>query len=239
MRSRPGRSRGSDRVPSPCGTRTFALRALVCDWWLSRSVVCHRGMRVQIVVFDGFDEIDVFGPFEALSAGGAVVELVSVQGAGPITSQRGVSLNVDQTLLDGTSSPDGVIVPGGGWLNRAEHGAWAEVRNGALGRRLLDAQPELRWIASVCSGGMILAHAGLLRGRRAVTNRGCLEEFTPLVGEVVDERVVDDGDIITAGALTSGIDLGLHLVKRFQGEQAAAQASTSLEYPPHVAPAAS
>lgn len=191
-------------------------------------------MRVQIAVFDGFDEIDVFGPFEALAAGEAAVELASVHGSGTVTSQRGVSLNVDRALLDGASLPDGVIVPGGGWLNRAERGAWAEVRDGTLGRRLGASRPYLSWIASVCSGGMILAHAGLLRGRRAITNRACLHEFLPLVGEAVDERVVDDGDIITAGALTSGIDLGLHLVKRFRGEQVAARASASLEYRPSV-----
>ncbi len=192
-------------------------------------------MHVQIAVFHGFDEIDVFGPFEALAAGGAEVELAAVRGAGVIRSQRGVSLNVERTFLDPTTPrPDGVVVPGGGWLNRAEHGAWAEVEAGTLPRVLVGARAELGWIASVCSGGMILARAGVLRDHRATTNRGCFDEFRPLVGEVVDQRVVDDGEVITAGALTSGLDLGIHLIRRFRGERAADQAIASLEYPPNL-----
>ncbi|AYG04625.1 DJ-1/PfpI family protein [Gryllotalpicola protaetiae] len=193
-------------------------------------------MRVQIAVFDGFDEIDVFGPFEALAAGGAEVELAAAHGAGVITSQRGVSLNVGLALLDpGKPRPDGVIVPGGGWLNRAERGAWAEAQNGVIARALTNAELQVDWIASVCTGGMILAHAGLLREHRATTNRSCFSEFEPLVGEVVDDRVVDDGRVITAGALTSGLDLGLHLIRRFCGEDAAELAAATLEYPPYVA----
>ena len=92
----------------------------------------------------------------------------------------------------------------------------------------------MSWIASVCSGGMVLASAGLLTGRRATTNRACFEDFRPLVGELIDARVVDDGDVITAGALSCGLDLGLHLVDRFVGSQAAQDISRSLEYPPPV-----
>lgn len=189
-------------------------------------------MRVQIAVFDGFDEIDVFGPFEALAAGGVDVELAAVHGAGTIRSQRGVRLEVDRVLLKELPLPDGVVVPGGGWLNRAERGAWAEVQAGVLPRVLREAHGKVSWLASVCSGGMILAHAGLLRGRRATTNRNCMAEFRPLVGEAIDQRVVDDGDVITAGALTSGLDLGLHLVGRFLGDKIARSAMASLEYPP-------
>ena len=79
---------------------------------------------------------------------------------------------------------------------------------------------------------MVLASAGLLEGRRATTNRACFEEFRPLVGEVVDARVVDDGDRLTAGALSSGLDLGLHLVSRFVGRDVARDVSRRLEYPP-------
>ncbi|GGB36255.1 hypothetical protein GCM10011492_28740 [Flexivirga endophytica] len=78
---------------------------------------------------------------------------------------------------------------------------------------------------------MVLAHAGLLEGRRATTNRNCFHEFRSLVGTLIDARVVDDGDLITAGALTSGLDLGLHIVQRFLGRDAAEHASKGLEYP--------
>lgn len=223
---------GQDDNAVRCGQMLGAYWRF-CQWRHAALQRLHGHMRVQIALFHGFDEIDVFGPFEALAAGGAEVELAAVHGAGIVRSQRGVSLNVDSTFLDPTTPhPDGVIVPGGGWLNRAECGAWAEVEAGTLPRALAAASGELSWIASVCSGGMILAHAGILRGHRATTNRACLEEFRPLVGDVVDERVVDDGKVITAGALTSGLDLGVHLIRRFRGEKAADQVIASLEYPP-------
>jgi transcriptional regulator GlxA family with amidase domain len=194
-------------------------------------------VRVQIVVFDGFDEIDVFGPFEALSASGIQVGLVRHDAPGWAASQRGIRLEVPAVLLadavgDENQPVDGVIVPGGGWLNRAERGAWAEVQSGALPAALRQARERVSWLASVCSGGMVLGHAGLLRGRRATTNRRCYDEFRPLVGELVDERGVDDGDVITAGALTSGLDLGLHIARRFLGDEVADRATQSLEYPP-------
>lgn len=187
-------------------------------------------MKVQIAVFDGFDEIDVFGTFEPLAVAGVDVELARPGSSGQVRSARGVRVEVD-TVLGDESDVDGIVVPGGGWLNRAAEGAWAEVQRGELPARLVELRARVPWLASVCAGGMVLAHAGLLAGRSATTNRNCYDEFRPLVGELVDARVVDDGDLITAGALTSGLDLGLHLVQRFLGQQAAEQASRALEYP--------
>lgn len=178
------------------------------------------------MVFDGFDEIDVFGPFEVLSAAGLSVGLVTVGPPGVVTSMRGVRVEVSARL----AAVDGVIVPGGGWLNRAPRGAWAEVQRGDLPTRLVELASQLPWLASVCSGGMVLAHAGLLQGRPATTNRGCFEELRPHVGEVVDERVVDDGDRITSGALFSGVDLGLWVVERELGTAVADRVASSTEY---------
>jgi len=78
---------------------------------------------------------------------------------------------------------------------------------------------------------MLLATAGLLTGRYATTNRNAVEEFRPLVATVIDERVVDDGDRITAAALTSGLDLGLWIAERELGTETADRVSASLEYP--------
>ena len=187
-------------------------------------------MRVQIAVFDGFDEIDVFGTFEPLAVAGVDVELARAGGAGEVASARGIKVGVDVDLGAG-SAIDGVVIPGGGWLTRSPVGAWAEVQRGDLLRAIIEVRATVDWLASVCAGGMVLAHTGLLAGRHATTNRNCFDEFRPLVGTLVDARVVDDGDVITAGALTSGLDLGLHLVQRFLGREAAEEASRKLEYP--------
>lgn len=188
-------------------------------------------MRVRVLVFDGFDLLDVFGTIERLTAAGCEVELVHLDGPRLVTAQQGFRIEATATL-GGPDPIDGLIVPGGSWLNRAHQGAWKEVRDGRILRAITDVSMRTQWLASVCSGGMVLASAGLLTGRRATTNRACLEEFHPHVGEVVDARVVDDGDRITAGALSSGLDLGLHLVLRFAGADTAKDVSERLEYPP-------
>src|SRR5262249_35243599 len=157
----------------------------------------------EIVVFDGFDEIDVFGPFEVLSSAGFDVALAAVERPGAVVSMRGVSLDVSAVL----GEADGIVVPGGGWLNHADEGSWAQAQRGTLGNRLAELSP--RWLASVCTGSMLLATAGLLKDRYATTNRNAFGELAPYVAEVIDERVVDHGDRITAGGLTAGLDLGL------------------------------
>ncbi|MFI5924868.1 DJ-1/PfpI family protein [Micromonospora sp. NPDC051543] len=183
-------------------------------------------MRIDIVVFDGFDELDVFGPFEVLSVAGLDVRLVAVERPGPVTSMRGVELRVPDVL----GPADGVIVPGGGWLNRAAEGAWAQAQRGELPARLSALAPSTRWMASVCTGALLLAAAGLLTGRRATTNRNAYDELRGYDVTVLDERVVDDGDRVTAGALTAGLDLGLWLTERELGGGMADGVATAIEY---------
>jgi transcriptional regulator GlxA family with amidase domain len=183
-------------------------------------------MRIEIPVFDGVDEIDVFGPFEVLAGTGFEVELVGVEAPGRIATQRGVRLETVTAL----GHPDAVIVPGGGWLSRAPEGAHAQAQRGILPSTLAALAPSLDFIASVCTGSMLLAAAGLLHHRHATTNRNVHDELREQGVEVVDERVVDDGDIITAGGLTAGIDLGLWIVERELGTAAADRRARSIEY---------
>jgi transcriptional regulator GlxA family with amidase domain len=172
-------------------------------------------MRVEIVVFDGFDELDAFGPFEVLSLAGLDVELVVAGEPGTVRSMRGIEMAVPRVL----GRPDGVVVVGGGWMNRAERGSWAEARRGLLPGRLADVAGGggVRWMASVCTGAMLLAEAGLLAGRTATTNPSAYDELRTYDVNVLEQRVVDDGDRITAGALSAGIDLGLWMTEREMG----------------------
>ncbi|SFD22482.1 MULTISPECIES: DJ-1/PfpI family protein [Micromonospora] len=183
-------------------------------------------MRVEIVVFDGFDELDAFGPFEVLSSAGFEVDLVVAEGPGPVRSMRGVQLNVPGVL----DRPDGVIVVGGGWLNRAEQGSWAQAQAGVLPRRLAEVAGSARWMASVCTGAMLLGAAGLLTGRNATTNRHAYDELRAYGVHVIEERVVDDGDRVTAGALSAGIDLGLWLTEREYGTERAATVAATIDF---------
>ncbi|MBO3741697.1 DJ-1/PfpI family protein [Actinoplanes sp. NEAU-H7] len=141
---------------------------------------------------------------------------------------RGVQLNTRNTL----GRPDGVIVVGGGWLNRADEGSWAQAQAGALPERLADVAGSTRWMASVCTGAMLLAAAGLLTGRNATTNRNAYDELRAYHVDVIEERVVDDGDRVTAGALSAGLDLGLWLTERELGPERATAVAAAIDFSP-------
>jgi transcriptional regulator GlxA family with amidase domain len=184
-------------------------------------------MRIEIVVFNGFDELDAIGPFEVFSSAGYDVELVAIDGPAEIRGNHGLRLVTAAAL----GQPDAVVVPGGGWLNHAERGARAEAWRGVLPARIAELTPSLRWIASVCTGGMLLAAAGILAGRTATTNRNALNDLREYDGvTVLPNRVVDDGNIVTAGGITSGFDLALHLVQRESGAEKADRVAAGIEY---------
>jgi hypothetical protein len=121
-------------------------------------------------------------------------------------------------------------VPGGGWLDGAPEGAWAQVQRGELPKRLVEVAASARWVGSVCTGALLLAASGLLDGRYATTNRNAVGELEPYVKAVVTERVVDDGDRVTAGGLTAGIDLGLWITERELGTAKADEVAATIEY---------
>jgi transcriptional regulator GlxA family with amidase domain len=197
------------------------------------------GMRIEIVVFDGFDDLDAFAPHEVLSHAAArlrgsahelSVALVALDAPVSITTGHGVQVRIEERL----GTPDAVIVPGGGW-RAPDAGVRAQVDRGELPRRLAALAGQVRWIASVCTGTMLLAAAGLTTGRPAVTHHSAIDDLAAS-GALVrpDERVVDDGDLVTSGGVTSGIDLALHLVAREFGPDTAQAVAAHIEYPAQV-----
>jgi transcriptional regulator GlxA family with amidase domain len=191
-------------------------------------------IRLAIPLFQGFDELDVVGPFEVLRAAelaGAALhtELVSFDGQLRFTATHGLSLEATGVLDD---SWDWVVVPGGAWAARGPVGAWAEIQRGVLPARLAELSAAGKSMASVCTGSMILAAAGITKGRRAVSHHVALSALAESGAVVVRERVVDDGNLVTAGGVISGIDLALHLVRRIAGPEAAAKGAARLEYQP-------
>jgi cyclohexyl-isocyanide hydratase len=84
---------------------------------------------------------------------------------------------------------------------------------------------------SVCTGALLLGAAGYLRGLKATTHPNAYDELRPYCDEVVPERIVDEGGVITGGGVTSSIDLGLHLVERIAGVGPRAQIALQMDYP--------
>jgi transcriptional regulator GlxA family with amidase domain len=194
-----------------------------------RTVAAHDdpAMKIEILLFDGFDDLDAFGPFEVLSQSGLDTRFVTAEPRQRVVSNGGATIVPHGELGD----PDLVVVPGGGWNTRGERGAWAEARRGTIPRLLAERHAAGRRIASVCTGAMLLAQAGILSGRPAITHHTALEDLRGFGADVrVGERVVDDGDIVTAGGVTSGIDMALHLVAQLRGGEVAEAVADEIEW---------
>ena len=222
-------------------------------------------MNVDVLVYDGFDELDGIGPYEVFDyaltyageeagddavahdpadddagdvAAAGRVRFVTLDSRETVTASHGTRVGVDGILPDPNDddAPDLLVVPGGGWNGRDEEAsAWAEAQRGDVPDALAAHHAAGTRIASVCTGSMLLAEAGVTDGRRAVTHAGAIEELRASGVQVVDARVVDDGDLLTAGGVTSGIDLALYIVEQEYGETIADRVATVIEYEPRHA----
>lgn len=189
-------------------------------------------MQIDILIFDGFDDLDALGPNEVLrhaARAGAPFEvaLVTLDGAERVLTGVGTTLVPDRALAE---RPDLVIVPGGGLLSESPTGVLAELERGAIPAALARLHGEGVAMASVCTGALLLGAAGLLAGRPATTNRLALDRLRETGAEVIDTRVVDDGDILTAQGVTAGLDLALWLVERERGADFATALAAGIEY---------
>jgi transcriptional regulator GlxA family with amidase domain len=185
-------------------------------------------METEILLYDGFDELDAFGPFEVLANGGFEPRFVTLDGRDSVTASHGARVLVDGAFGE---SPDLLVVPGGGWGDRAAKGAWGEAERGDIPRAIAERHRGGTIVASVCTGAMLLASAGLLAGRPAVTHHVALDDLEEAGADVKrDARVVDDGDILTAGGVTSGLDLALWIVERERGADVANLVAREIEH---------
>ncbi|MEJ7894797.1 MAG: DJ-1/PfpI family protein [Solirubrobacteraceae bacterium] len=188
-------------------------------------------MRIEIPVYADFDEVDAVGPFEVLANAAIAIEdlevaLVGAHGPGEIVASHGMRIVCAEGLSD---AADLVLVPGGGWIRGG--GVRDEYDSGRLPERLRALHAAGAAMASVCTGAMILAKAGILDGRPATTHRAALDHLAADGVDVDrDARVVDDGDLLTCGGVTSGLDLALHLVEREWGADLAAGIATLMEH---------
>ncbi len=188
---------------------------------------------MDIIVYDGLDELDALGPFEVLRraerlGGEVTVRLVTRRPQVVVQGGHGLRL-----VSDGVYEPgaDIIIVPGGGWIDRSGCGAWGEVQRGDWLPLLASAPLQgTRLIAGVCTGTMVLAHAGIIGQRRATTHRRAWADLAATGALVVEDRVVDDGDLLTCGGVTSGLDLALWLAERELSADLAGAVATDMEY---------
>jgi transcriptional regulator GlxA family with amidase domain len=197
-------------------------------------------VHVQIALFDGVDPLDAVAPYEVLWAAGlfapgsVVVELVSAEG--PRSVPTGSGLDLTATAILDPAVADIVLVPGAaGRTGATDHDDEPGVDGddtvpARLAATLATDLPSLLavaladpavTVACVCGGSLIPAMAGLIEGRPAVTHHLGMDLLDATGVRAVPARVVDDGDLVTGGGVTSGLDVALHLVERFIGPQVA------------------
>jgi len=192
-------------------------------------------MLIDILVFDGLDEMDAWGPAEVFRSAekrGADVtaRLVTRVPQDVVHGSYGLRFHPDAVWEPGAA--DVLVVPGGGWRAREPIGAWGEVKRGDLLPLLREASEGTRLLAGVCTGTMLLAHAGLIGNRRASTHHAAWADLEALGATLVRDRVVDDGDLVTSGGVTSGIDLALWLLHREFSADLATAVAERMEYSP-------
>ncbi len=189
-------------------------------------------MDVAILLYEGFDELDAVAPYEVFRTAadyGANLDasLQTLVPSDSVTASHGLRVEPDDVLI---GTPDLVLVPGGGWNSRGERGAWAEVQDGTLPERLATLYDGGATVATVCTGALVAAEGGLLEGRPATTHESAKDDLREYGVDVRDDRFVDDGDLLTAGGVTSGIDLALHVVEREFGADVAEKVAGEIEY---------
>jgi transcriptional regulator GlxA family with amidase domain len=182
-------------------------------------------VRIGIFVFDGVEELDAVGVYEVL---GIAKRLhppldLSVRFRAlkeQVTGDLGMKFLAHEVQRD-FSDLDLIIIPGGS-------GRKEVVQDTEWLKALLDFGTE-KPVASVRTGALILMAAGLLAGRKATTRRSAMEELRA-AAQVVEQRIVEDGLVTTAGGITASIDLGLHLLRKHFAPELATEIAEYLDY---------
>src|SRR5438132_7911651 len=178
---------------------------------------------VVVPVYNGVTQLDFTGPHQFLSRTPDLhVRVASLDGQ-PVTADRLTFSNLED--LSAIKSCDVLLVPGGG-------GCLAAIENDVFLKEIARLGATARYLTSVCTGSLILGAAGFLTGRRAACH-WAWRELLPVFGAIVDEgRIVRDGNILSGGGVTAGIDFVLALIAGLRGPRAAEMGQLGLGYAP-------
>lgn len=186
--------------------------------------------KVAIFVFDGVEVLDFAGPFEVFGVsfdadGNRLFEVCTVaEKPGAIRARNDLSVNPTYTF-ETLPQPDILLIPGGDT------------------RALVDSETVIQWVQShvekvelllsVCTGAMVLAKAGLLKGLSATTYHTAFDRLRALSPDTTvcpNHRWVDNGKIVTSAGVSAGIDMALHIVRRLHGAEQSERTARHMEY---------
>jgi imidazoleglycerol-phosphate dehydratase len=193
-------------------------------------------MKIAFVIFDGMTALDFVGVFDALTRlstmqilPGVTWDLCAQSPEIIATGGMRIMATRSQEPLEGY---DLLVVPGG-------NGSRRFLQQNEEGRKLIQwikTGQEVPLKTSVCTGALILGAAGFLQGKPATTHPSAYNELAPFCSQVLQQRIVDAGDVITAGGVTSSLDLGLYLVEKLSGEQGRLTVQKQMDYSAYLNP---
>lgn len=183
-------------------------------------------MTLGMVVFEGFQLLDTFGPLEMFGSLRDKVQIVMIgENAGPVKSSAGPAVVVDYAFADAPKL-DIVMIPGGGGTRR-------EVNNPAFVSAFKSLAQATPHVASICTGAAVLARTGLLDGVKATTNKRAFKWATsqgPNVKWIAQARWVEDGRFFTSSGISAGTDMALALIARLFDQETAVRIAKGAEY---------
>jgi cyclohexyl-isocyanide hydratase len=183
-----------------------------------------QALSIGLLLFPNLTQLDLTGPFEVFKrAPGAAVHLIW-KSLDPITSDTGLGMLPTATFAD-CPPLDVICVPGGPGV--AELMEDEEVLDFLRGQAA-----KAKYVTSVCTGSMVLGAAGLLKGKRATSHWMSRPMLAALGATPVAERIVTDGNTVTGGGVTAGIDFALTIVGREFGQRTAEEIQLAIEYDP-------
>jgi cyclohexyl-isocyanide hydratase len=179
---------------------------------------------IGMLIFPRLTQLDMTGPYEVLARlPNTVVHLVA-HTLDPVKTDRGMMIVPTVTYAD-CPQLDVVMVPGGPGQQ--------DLMEDAVVLKFLQRQAATaKYVTSVCTGSLVLAAAGLLKGKRATCHWAAIEHLALLGAIPVNEHVVVDGNIVTGAGVTSGIDFALTLAAIMESEQVAREIQLQIEYDP-------
>jgi putative intracellular protease/amidase len=192
-----------------------------------------KRLSVAVVLFEGFELLDVFGPLEMFGLLPEQFEIFLVAQSGDIVASSQGPKSLIDYRFDNCPEFDILLVPGG-------RGTRREVDNPIMLAWLQSQAQTAQYVTSVCTGSALLARAGLLDGRHATTNKAAFE-WVASQSERVDwqkqARWVEHDNFFTSSGVSAGIDMSLALIAQLSGQETAEQVATWAEYEWHRDPA--
>jgi transcriptional regulator GlxA family with amidase domain len=184
-------------------------------------------MQAALIMFDNMTALDFIGFYDAVARLRTMKIVPEFEWRicarqAQVSDDRGLKILAD-SVGETLAGYDMIFVPGGLGTRSLQHDA------GFV--QWLGTAADAKLKTSVCTGSLLLGAAGYLRGLKATTHPGALKELEPYCATVVRERIVDQGNVITAGGVSTSIDLGLHVVTRLAGTEARARIAQQMDYP--------